>query len=162
MRDILIAVFITLGLSATLATSLSDAVWADTLFCTITDPKTNMTCDELSANPMQDVYFIVSSTYGGNENVFEEAIQDYSNVRWNVDHTKFIVKYNAVDVPRNQVDSPNCDPCTKPLKNPKNNAEMREILGTTAEWQYGDFIADGKNKDGTEYVQDNNYVEEPQ
>lgn len=128
-REQIIATF-TIFLGLTTATAVSDAIWADTLFCTVVDPKTGMTCGEINENPNHDVYYIVDdSDY--NDEIWASAQQRPETVRWNLDGDKFIVKYNVKDVPRDQVG------LAKALQNPMTNDEILEVLNSS-DWKIDD------------------------
>lgn len=112
-------------LIAIFGVTLAGAILWATDGCLIADPATGMTCEEYEANPDQDVYFIVASS-DFNEEIWASSHQHPETVRWNNDHTQFVVKYDAKSVPRDEVDgvfTPG-----RPLGNPMNGDEILEAL----------------------------------
>ena len=100
-KDQLIAsLTIILGLSG--ATAYSDALWADTAFCTKKDSKTEMTCEQIKEKPEQDVYYIVDGAEIENTELFTNSHQNPDTVRWNLAHTEFILKYDVAEMPRGE------------------------------------------------------------
>lgn len=118
-------------LTAILGATLAGIILTATTGCTGEDPATGMTCEEYEANPEQDVYFIVDDS-DFNEEIWQTAHQHPDTARWNNAQTQFVVKYNAKDVPRDEVEvllAPN-----RPLGDPKTADEIREIL-ETEDWR---------------------------
>ena len=129
-RDQLIAsLTIILGLSG--ATAYSDQVWADTVFCTIPDPKTGLTCQQLSQTPEKDVYYIVEASQFSNPDLWANSHQDPATVRWNVANTQFVLKYDGAEVPREEVG------ILLGLHNPKSQSEILTTMNTV-EWKIQD------------------------
>lgn len=124
IQTLMIALVLSLGVAGA---AVSDAIVLDTAFCTIPDPKTGMTCSEVSENPEQDVYYIVDGAYIDDAELFAMAHQDPETVRWNIAHTAFILKFDASELPRNLFGG------GQALHDPKSNTEMKEVL-TSAEW----------------------------
>lgn len=108
-------------LKAILGVTLGTIIWITTGGCLGVDSSTGLTCSELKENPGQDIYFIVDSS-DFNDAIWESAQQNLETVRWNVAHDKFVVKYNAKDVPRGETG------LTKALNNPMTNSEILPIV----------------------------------
>lgn len=100
---------------------LNDSIWVDTGMCANEDPKTGLTCYELQENPEQDVYYVVKSSKL-NDNIWESAHQNPNSVRWDYWRTKFIVKYNAREIPRSEFG------LDKALGSPMNHDEILAYL----------------------------------
>ena len=129
-KDQLIAsLTIILGLSG--AMTYSDALWADTAFCTVTDPKTGYTCEEMRENPELDVYYVVDAVYFNDATLWETSHQNPETVRWNTSQTQFILKYDGLEVPRGEVGA------NLGLHNPKNHQQILELMNS-ATWKIED------------------------
>lgn len=124
-QQILASLILVLGTTA--GTVASDALWADTAFCTIPDPKTGLTCQEIKNNAEEDVYYVVDQADFYNETLWINSQQDPETVRWNADQSKFILKYDAPAIPRSEVGGPNS------LQGPMNHEEIMQEL-TKPEW----------------------------
>lgn len=125
-QQILASLILVLGTTA--GTVASDALLADTAFCTTPDPKTGLTCQEIKDNAEADVYYIVNQGHFDNPALWENSHQDPATVRWNANQTKFIIKYDAPEIPRNEVGALNS------LIGPMNHDEIMEELKKN-EWQ---------------------------
>lgn len=141
-EKIIASVTMTLGLAGALV--FSDSLWVDTLLCTIPDPKTNMTCLEISENPERDVYYIVLvADIDNDERFLETAHQHRNTLRTSLDGTKAIVKYDVGIVARG-ID----------LGEPFTNEEMLEYLQNPVNGfvETEEFV---KEKDQKEFATDN-------
>lgn len=135
------------------AVAVSDALWADTTFCTQEDSKTGLTCEELQNNPEVDVYYVVNQTHIDDEELFEMAHQNPETVRWNNAGSQFILKYDGPEIPRGKVGA------QLGLHNPKNHEEIVDILDGQS-WKVVDdpFNPVVKKEKDTHFVEDDNFT----
>lgn len=119
IQALAIALVLSLGIAGA---AVSDAIIFDTVGCTTTDPKTGLTCEEISENPEQDVYYIVDGAYIEDVELFQMAHQDPASVRWNLAHDAFILKFDASELPRNLVGA------QQALHDPMNHEEIMVVL----------------------------------
>lgn len=139
-----------LGLSGAIA--YSDALEADTVFCTIVDPKTGLTCEQIRDNPELDVYYVVDASYFDDTELWETSHQDPATVRWNADHTQFLLKYDGVEVPRGEVGR------NLGLHNPKNHEQILELMDTPT-WRIQDpHDPTVKKGNPRSFVEDDNFI----
>ena len=148
----LASIILIFGIGGT-ATAVSDAFWADTLFCLQPDPKTSLTCEQVKNDPEIDVYYIVNQTHINDQELFSKAHQHPETVRWNNAHSQFILKYDGLEVPRGQVGA------LLGLNNPKSHDQIMQTLNSQA-WEIDPNSPITKIRDSKTFVEDNNFVPE--
>lgn len=76
------------------------SIWVATSNCIGVDPDTGLTCQEVLANPEQDIYYIVDvATVENSPASFNSAHEKLSTARHNVAGDKIVMKFDASEVP---------------------------------------------------------------
>jgi len=124
--------------------------------CVGRDPVTGMTCSEYEANPYQDVYFIVDASEIDNDDLFATAQQEKETLRWNQDNSQFVLKYNAISIPRDFVGE------GLPLGISYDQSEIVTALENESWYPVGGFDAPivAEEEKLKTFVEDDNFIKE--